>query len=101
MCILAVAWIIFVVGWLWRGTAYQLIYTVSGLGYAALMIFLAVMLRRRWAQWLAVIILALNIVLTLTDQVGIIDLVYLLPSLVVFWLLIMVMQQPGHSLPKA
>ena len=90
MYLITLFWVVFAIVWLFRDSDYRYFYAVTGFGYAVVMAILAYYLnkRQRWARWGALIMSAINIILTITDQVGWFDLAYLVPSVVLFVLLL-------------
>lgn len=90
MYLISIFWIIFAVHWLFRDSDYRYFYAITGLGYAIVLAILAFYLnkKQRWAWWGAVILTGLSIILTITDQVGWFDLAYLVPAVVLFFLLL-------------
>ena len=90
MYLIAVFWLVLAVHWLFRGSDYRYFYAVSGLGYAVVLAMLAYYLnkKQRWAWWGATILSGINIILTITDQVGWFDIAYLVPSVALFYMLL-------------
>jgi len=66
-------------------------YALIMFGDAAIMFFCALQLNKKtmWAYYLSVLVLALNIVLTILDQFGLVDLFFLLLNLVTLIALVM------------
>jgi len=89
MYLISIFWAIFAVAWLFRDSDYRYFYTVTGLGYAILIAVFAHFLnkRRQWAWWGALTLTGISIILTITDQVGWFDMVYLVPAVVLFIML--------------
>jgi hypothetical protein len=88
--VLAAAWVAFAVQWVFRESTYRVFYGVAGVGFAFCLVVLAVALTRgyRWAKWVTLCFLGANILLTIADQVGLADYIYLVPSVVVFGLMV-------------
>lgn len=82
MYAIAVFWVLFGIAWLFRDSDYRYFYFINGLGAAILIALFAYFLNkgRKWAWWFTLIFAIVNILLTITDQVGWFDLVYLVPS---------------------
>jgi hypothetical protein len=85
-------WILFSIYWLFQGSNYRYFYAVTGFGFAVVLAIIAYHLnkKKRWAWWVALIMSIINIILTLTDQVGWFDLAYLVPSVVLLIMLLVV-----------
>ncbi len=83
---IAAFWIIFAILWLFRDSDYRYYYTVFALGNAAVLAILGYYMNKRlkWAYWGALSILGVNILLTITDQMGWIDFTYLFVAMVLF-----------------
>lgn len=90
MYVVAIFWIVFGIGWLFRDSDYRYFYFAMAWGNAMVLAILAYFLSRRrvWAWWMSAIVMGANIILTITDQVGWFDLAYLIPALVLFILLL-------------
>ena len=88
---ISVFWVIFAFIWLFRDSDYRYFYFVNGLVYAMILAFLGFNLAKKklWAFWISIIILGLNILLTITDQMGWFDFIYLIPAVGLFVLVIM------------
>jgi hypothetical protein len=83
---IAAAWLVFAIAWMFRPSDYQVMYVTGGLLYAAILAALAYFLgkRRRWAWWLSIIFIGISILITPADQVGWLDITYLVLSVVAF-----------------
>ncbi|MDD5040109.1 MAG: hypothetical protein PHY34_03080 [Patescibacteria group bacterium] len=95
MYLTSVFWAVFAVTWLFGGKVYRIFYFVNGLGFAVVLFILTYYLNKkyRWAWWVAIIMAGINIVLTITDQVGWFDLAYLVPAIALFVMLIVIRKE--------
>lgn len=98
MYVVSVLWIGWSAWWLWQGSDYRYLYSAVGLVNALLIGTLAYFLGRgrRWAWWGALVVAGFNVITTITDQVGWFDLVYLVPAVGVF-LMVVVLKFPRSS----
>ncbi len=99
---IAVLWLVFAMFWLFRDSAYRYFYAVSAIGNGLVLAVLAYLIykRRMWAWWTAIIIMCVNIILTITDQVGVFDFVYLVPASSLFVLLLSIRSSVNQPLTK-
>lgn len=95
MYLIALFWIGFSVIWFFRGSDYRYFYGITGILFAAGQAILAYLLNKklRWVWWASVVLAGITILLTLADQVGWADLIFLTPAVVMFVMLIVVRQE--------
>lgn len=81
------------------GSLMRLVYTILMIANAAIMVWFGVKIvsRRNWVFFLGILYMALNIVLSITDQFGWIDALILLLNLVVLGLLFMTRQRINRT----
>ncbi|MDD5342551.1 MAG: hypothetical protein PHI73_04445 [Patescibacteria group bacterium] len=93
--LIAAFWIAFGVMWLFQESDYRWFYFTGALSNAIMLAILTYLMSRgrKWAYWLLVILLALNIILTITDQIGWFDLAYLVPAVAAFILILKVKKE--------
>jgi lysylphosphatidylglycerol synthetase-like protein (DUF2156 family) len=91
MYLIALVWLLFAVYWTIQGSDYRYFYAITGFGYAVVLAILTYYLNKKllWAWWAAIVLAGMNIILTITDQVGWFDLAYLIPSIALFIMLLM------------
>ncbi len=84
-------WTLFGFFWLFIDKDYKYFYFVNGLMFAMILVWLGFYLgkKKEWAFWLALLITFVNIILTITDQVGWFDIIYLIPAIGLFILVFM------------
>lgn len=84
--IFALAWAIFAVFWFFRNSSYRYFYSISGATYALMIFFSAYFIGKRnmWAWWSATILVGISIIVGFCDQIGWIDLVFILGSIALF-----------------
>jgi len=84
-------WAVFGIYWLLTDSVYRYFYFVNGWMFAMILVWLGYNLakRKEWAFWISLLILFVNIILTITDQMGWFDYIYLVPSLGLFILVFM------------
>lgn len=83
---IAIFWVVFSIYWLFRDSDYQYYFAVFGFGNAVVLAALGYYLNRRmkWARWGALVALGVNILLTITDQMGWFDFLYLFSAMALF-----------------
>ena len=88
-------WLVFAVVWFLRSSPYRYFYSIAGAGYASTLFLLTYFIgkRRLWAWWAATFVVGLGVIVSIFDQIGWIDIAYIIFSLVVFITLL-----KGHSL---
>lgn len=76
-------WLVFGALWLFRESDYRWFYATGAFSNAIVLTMLTWLMSRgrRWAYWLLVTLLAANVILTVTDQIGWFDLAYLIPAI--------------------
>lgn len=84
-------WTLFAFYWLFADKDFKYFYFVNGLIFAMILVWLGYYLaqRKEWAFWGSLFILFINIILTITDQMGWFDFIYLVPAIGLFVLVIL------------
>ncbi|MDD5566752.1 MAG: hypothetical protein PHH01_01010 [Patescibacteria group bacterium] len=96
---IAVFWVAFGVMWLFQESDYRWFYFTGALSNAIMLAILTYLMSRgrKWAYWLLVILMALNVILTITDQIGWFDLAYLVPAVAAFILILKVKKEVSKA----
>lgn len=83
-------WIVFAVAWFLRDSPYRYLYTALGTGYALALFLLARLMegKRVWAWWVTALLVGFGILISVFDEVGWADVLYLLFSGAVFFTLL-------------
>jgi len=78
----ALFWVFFAVAWYLRDSNYRYMYSSIGAGYAVGIFLLTYFVRhkKQWAWWLTTILVGLTILVSLLDEIGWVDVAYLLFS---------------------
>lgn len=86
----AFAWMVFAVFWFFRDSDYRYFYSISGAIYALMISFSAYFInkKKRWAWWLALVLVGMCIIAGFCDQIGWIDLVFIFGTIVLFIVLL-------------
>jgi len=79
-------WLVFAVVWFLRSSSYRYFYSILGAGYASTLFFLTYFIgkRRLWAWWAATFVVGLGVIVSIFDQIGWMDIAYIIFSLVIF-----------------
>lgn len=96
--IFASAWAAFAIFWFFRDSSYRYFYSIGGAIYA-LMIFLSAYFfnkRKVWAWWLAIVLVGISIIAGFCDQIGWIDLIFILGSVALFVVLLKSRSRINH-----
>jgi len=90
-------WLVFAVVWFFRSSTYRYFYSITGAGYASTLFFLTYFIgkKRLWAWWVATFVVGFGVIVSIFDQIGWMDIVYIIFSLMVFVVLL-----KGQSLMK-
>lgn len=82
-------WAMFAFLWFFRDSTYHILYTIVGLFYAIVLSVSAYFLGKKhlWAWWVAIILVGFSILISLLDEIGIVDIVFLLGASGLFALL--------------
>ncbi len=88
--IFALAWAVFAVFWFFRDSNYRYFYSIGGAMYALMISFSAYFIDKRkvWAWWLATILVGISIIAGFCDQIGWIDLTFILGAAALFIMLL-------------
>ncbi len=88
--IFALAWVIFAVFWFLRDSSYRYFYSIGGAIYALVISFSAYFINKRkvWAWWLATILVGISIIAGFCDQIGWIDLTFIVGAVALFIILL-------------
>jgi hypothetical protein len=87
--LLSFIWFLFGVVWFFRNSYYRYLYGFVGLIYSFIFFICAYFLGRKyWAFWLAIFLILLGILASFFDQIGLIDITYIILAVVVFVILI-------------
>lgn len=86
----ALSWASFSVFWFFRDSDYRYFYSVMGSMYALALSFSAYFIhkRRMWAWWVATILVGMSVVAGICDQIGLIDLAFIVWGITLFIILL-------------
>jgi hypothetical protein len=96
--IFALAWTIFAVFWFFRDSSYRYFYSIGGAIYALMMFCSAYFInkRKRWAWWLATILVGMSIIAGFCDQIGWIDIAFIVGASSLFIALLKSLSRLNH-----
>ena len=79
-------WVFFAVAWFFRDSDYRYFYSALGMGYALVLLLLSLFIakRRFWAWRMTTFLVGLGILVSIFDQIGWIDVIYLFFTSIVF-----------------
>jgi lysylphosphatidylglycerol synthetase-like protein (DUF2156 family) len=85
--------------WLSRDSDYKFLYGITGIVFAIGQAALAYLLskKQRWVWRVSIILAGITILITLADQVGWADLIFLTPAVVMFVMLILIRKEFGKN----
>lgn len=90
-------WVLFAFAWSLRTSDYRLLYTVMGTVIAGALITCAYFIDRNrpWARWIAASVVGMTLMLSIFDEIGWIDIAYIMTAAAVFVKL--VRDNPTHQ----
>lgn len=86
----AFVWLIFAIFWFFRESEFRYFYTAIGSTYALIMAILAyfVSKKKMWAWWIAIVFVGFNTLVSVFDEVGLVDLAFIGASIILFVILL-------------